>query len=84
MNTIKKNSETLLEASAESGLEVSKEKTKHMVVSRHQNIGQHQNSLIANKFFEKVATFQYFGMTVTNQNYVREEIKSRLHSGNAC
>jgi len=28
--------------------------------------------------------FQYFGTTLTNQNSIREEIKSRLKSGNAC
>jgi hypothetical protein len=28
--------------------------------------------------------FKYFGMTVTNQNLIHEEIKSRINSGNAC
>ena len=27
---------------------------------------------------------KYLGTTVTNQNYIAEEIKSRLMSGNAC
>jgi hypothetical protein len=31
-----------------------------------------------------VAHFRYFGTTVTNQNLIQEEIKRRLHSGNAC
>jgi hypothetical protein len=31
-----------------------------------------------------VAQFRYFGMTVTNQNSIQEEIKRRLNSGNAC
>jgi hypothetical protein len=31
-----------------------------------------------------VAQFKYFGMTVTNQNLIQEEIKRRLNSGNAC
>jgi hypothetical protein len=31
-----------------------------------------------------VAQFRYLGMTVTNQNLIKEEIKRRLHLGNAC
>jgi hypothetical protein len=55
-----------------------------MIMSRHQNSGQNQNTTIANESFENVATFKYLGMTLTNQNDIHDEIKSRLNSGNAC
>jgi hypothetical protein len=73
-----------LEASSDVGLEANTEKTKHMVESRHQNVGEDHILLFANKPFESVAKFKYLGTTVTNQNYIHEEIKSRLNSGNAC
>jgi hypothetical protein len=44
VNTIKDNSETLLEASKDIGLEINVEKTKYMIMSRHPNLGQNQNA----------------------------------------
>jgi hypothetical protein len=40
IDTIKKNAEALLDASKEVGLEVNLEKTKYMLMSRGQKIGQ--------------------------------------------
>jgi len=36
-----------------------------------------------NSTFERVEEFKYLGTTLTNQNTIQEEIKSRLRSGNA-
>jgi hypothetical protein len=55
-----------------------------MIVSRHPNSGQNQNIRTANESFEIVATFKYLGTTLTNQNDIHDEIKSRLNSGNPC
>jgi hypothetical protein len=84
VNTIKENSETLLVASRDICLEINAEKTKYMIMSRHPNSGQNQDISIANESFEKVAKFKYLGTTLTNQNGIHDEVKSRLNSGNAC
>jgi hypothetical protein len=84
VNTIKENSETLLEASRDVGLEINAEKTKYMIMSRHPYSGQDQNIRIANESFENVAKFKYLGTTLTNQNDSHDKIKSRLNSENAC
>jgi sorting nexin-29 len=84
INTIKENSKTLLEASRDIGLEINVEKMKYMIMSLHPNSGQNKNIRIANESFEKVAKFKYLGTILTTQNGIRDEIKNRLNSGNAC
>jgi hypothetical protein len=63
---------------------VNPEKTKYMLMLRCQTSGQRQGIKIGNRSFENVAKFKYLGTTLTDQNCVHEEIKSRLNSGNAC
>jgi hypothetical protein len=82
VDIIKKNGETLTDASKEVGLVVNTEKTKYMLRSRHQTAGQN-NIKRSNKFFENAAQFRYLGKTITNQNMI-QDIKRRLNSGNAC
>jgi hypothetical protein len=83
VDTIKKNTEALLDASKAVGLEVNQERNKYMLMSLSQKIGQKHSIKIANRSFEDVAKFKYLG-TITDQNCMHEEIKSRLNSGNAC
>jgi hypothetical protein len=84
LHTIKKNIETSVVASKETGLEVNADKTKYMVMSRDQNARRSQNIKFDFKSFERVEDFKYLGTTLTNKNYIQEEIKNRLESGNAC
>jgi hypothetical protein len=64
INTIRTNTEALLQASSQAGL-------------------QANNLLTDNKSFKNVARFKYLG-TLTNKNWIHEEIMGRLNSGNAC
>jgi hypothetical protein len=84
IDTIKKDAEVLLDASKEVGLEVNPEKTRYMLMSRNQEIVQKHSIKLANRSFEYVAKFKYNGTTLKDQNYVQEEINSRLNWGNAC
>ena len=54
-----------------------------MVMSRDQNAGRNHSMKIDNRSFERVDEFKYLGTTLTNQNSIQEEIKSRLRSMNA-
>jgi hypothetical protein len=62
---------------------VDPEKTKYMLMSHSQKTGQNYSIKIAKRSFEDVAKFRYLGTTLTDQNHMHEEIKSRLNSGNA-
>ena len=53
-------------------------------MSRDQNAGRSHNMKIENRSFEMVEEFKYLGKTLTNQNSMQEEIKSRLKSGKTC
>jgi hypothetical protein len=84
IDTIKRNTQTLTDASKEAGLEVNAEKTKYTLLFRHQNAGQNQDIKIANRCFQNVAQLEYLGTTVTDQRLIQEEIKRRFNSSNAC
>ena len=48
---------------------------------RHQNVIQNHNIVIGHLSFENVEKFRYLGVTVTNTNGIREEIKRRINMG---
>jgi hypothetical protein len=43
IDTIKKSTETLIDANKEFGLEINVEKTKYMLLTHHQNVGQNRD-----------------------------------------
>jgi len=55
-----------------------------MVMSPDQNAGRNHSIKIDNSSFESMEECKYFVTTLTNQNSIQEEIKSRLKSENAC
>ena len=71
-------------AGKEIRLEVNVDKIKYKFTSRDQNAGRSHSIKIDNSSTESVEEFKYFGTRLTNQNYIQEEIKSRLKSVNAC
>ena len=84
IHTVKENAEALIAATKEIGLEVNAGKTKYMVMSREQTAGLSHTLKVDNSSIERVEEFKYLGMTLTNQNSIQKEIKSRLKLWNAC
>ena len=78
------DAEALAVATKESGLEVNADKTKYIVMSRDRDAGRGRSVKIDNNSIETVEDFKYLGTTLTDQNSIQEEIKSRLKLGNAC
>jgi hypothetical protein len=77
IRAIKDNRDILIDASKEVGLEINVEKTKYVLLSRHQNVSQNRSIKIA-----RCVTIQIFGnVRIKNQNLIQEEIKRRLNSG---
>jgi hypothetical protein len=82
IRSVRKDTEGLV-AFKEIGLEVDAEKTKYMVMSRHQNALKNQNITRSNKCLEKLEQFKCLETNLTVRNSFHEDMKSRLKSGNA-
>jgi hypothetical protein len=54
-NRYYKEKQTSIDSSKEVGLEINLEKTKYMLLSRHQNVGQNRDIKIANRSFGNVS-----------------------------
>ena len=80
----KKDTYAIVVASMEIGLEVNAVETKYMVMSLGQYVGWSHRINIDYSSFERVEHFGYLGTTLTYQNSMQEDNKSRLKSGNAC
>jgi hypothetical protein len=72
IHTVNKETDALVIAHKENGLEVNADKTKYVVMSRDQNAGQNHSMKISNSSFEKGGRVQIFG---NNFN------KSKFYSG---
>jgi hypothetical protein len=59
IDTIKKNKDILIDASKEVGLEINVVKTKFVLLSRQQNVGQNRDIKITNRPFKNVAQFKF-------------------------
>ena len=84
LQTVRENTEIFLKARKYIGLEINSKKTKYMITSCQQSVVQNQNIVIGNLSFENVEKFKYLRVTITNTNDIREEIKLRINTGNAC
>ena len=82
IDALQSNSEVLVEACDEIGLQVNVEKTKYMITSRNTENEGYRYITIKNENIEKVNKFKYLGAYVKRKNEVTEETKRRLVSGN--
>ena len=61
VHTVKENTECLVAATKEIGLEVNADKTKYMVMARDQNAGRSNSIKNDNSSIERVEAFKYLG-----------------------
>jgi len=57
---------------------------KYTVMSREQNAGRNHSMEMDNNSFDRVEQFKHLGKILTYENFILEEVKSRLKSENVC
>jgi hypothetical protein len=72
LHAIKKNKETLVDASKEPGLEAIADETKYMVRSWVQNVGQKHDMKTDNKSFKRGGRDQIFGKILKYKNSIQK------------
>lgn len=79
---LKRTTSKLIEEGEKIGLMVSEEKTKHMIVMRHNHEIRHMK--VNNYIIERVANFKYLGININENADSQEEIRLRLVAANKC
>jgi hypothetical protein len=72
----KKNTDALVVASKETGLELNTDKTLYMVMSQDHNAGRSHNIKTDHSPFERVEGFKYLGTTLIQQNSIKEKLRT--------
>jgi hypothetical protein len=74
-----------MESNAEEmGLRIHRDKTMYMLSSRKSSSGQDRNIIINGATYKKCSSFKYLGSLITEDNNMKEEIRSRIAGGNRC
>ena len=55
-----------------------------MEIGRQRGMIPNEHIKVGNNSYEREKTFKYLGFILKSQNYIQEEIKSRLKAVNSC